>query len=512
MIGTFMAILSSSLVNIAIPKMMSVFGVSLADVTWVITGYTLAMGSIVPITGFLSDTIGTKKLYVSALALFTLGSALSGMAWSNNVMIIFRIIQAIGGGLLMPVGMTIIFTLFPLEERGKALGIWGIGAMCAPALGPTLGGYIITSLDWRLLFYINVPIGIIGIIFGMLLLQETPTKPYKGDFDIVGFITSVLGIVCTLYVVGKWSTLDWKEIQYPLLLAVGIGNLVLFVVNELTHANPLLDLRVLKIYNYSLSQVITAVTTLAMMGGTYVLPLYLQSIRGYTALQSGIILLPSAIASGVMMPLSGAIFDRMGVKIVTVPGLLILGITTYQLSFLSLDTSNFTIIMISTIRGLGLGLAMMPVNTAGMNDVPAHLIGKASALANTIKNILSSVSVTLVATMISTRTNLYYGKLAEQVNPFNPVAVDALSTLQRLYMSSGLVVSEAQSSTMLTLTGLIQKQAYLDAIDYAVAFTAIAVALALLMTLIMRTAQINENTGNEETRHETKQQPATVLD
>ncbi len=512
MVGTFMAILSTSLVNIAIPKMMSVFGVSLADVTWVITAYTLAMGAIVPLTGFLSDTIGSKKLYIGALVLFTLASALSGMAWSNNAMIIFRIIQAIGGGLLMPVGMTIIFMLFPLEERGKALGIWGIGSMCAPALGPTLGGYIITNLDWRLLFYINVPIGIIGIIFGILLLQETPTKPYKGDFDIIGFVTSALGIACTLYVVGKWSILDWREIQYPLLLAVGIGNLVLFVINELTHVNPLLDLRVLKIYNFSLSHVITGVTTLALMGGTYMLPIYLQSIRGYTAMQTGMMLLPSAVASGIMMPVSGAIFDRMGLKIVTVPGLLILGITTYQLSFISMDTSNLTIIMILTIRGLGLGLAMMPVGTAGMNDVPAHLIGKASALANTIRNIIGSVSVTLVAIMISTRMNLNYAILAEQINPFNQTAVDVVNLLQRLYMSSGLVSPEAQTSALSTLTGLVQKQAYLDAIDYTVAFTVITVVIAVLLVLMMRTTGKYKNPGNEENRHETKQQPATVLD
>jgi len=412
----------------------------------------------------------------------------------------------------MPVGMTIIYMLFPVEERGKALGIWGIGSMCAPALGPTLGGYIITSLDWRLLFYINVPIGVIGIIFGLLLLQESPTKPYEGNFDIVGLITSALGIACTLYVVGKWSTLNWNDIQYPLLLALGIGNLVLFVFNELTHANPLLDLRLLKIYNFSLSIIITAVMLLALMGGTYMLPIYLQGVRGYTALQAGMILLPSALSAGIVMPLSGAIFDRVGVKLVTVPGLVILGITTYQLSFLSMDTADWTIILISTIRGVGLGLAMMTVTTAGMNDVPVNLVGRASALSNTIKNILSSVSVTLVATIISTRTNLNYAKLAEQVNSFSQTAVDTVSSLQRLYMSTGLDASEALASTISMLTGLIQKQAYMDAINYATAFTAIAVVISILLVLVMRTPQKILNFSNEEVGNEGKQHFATAID
>jgi EmrB/QacA subfamily drug resistance transporter len=512
LIGTFMAVLSSSLVNIAIPKMMSVFGVPLADITWVLTAYTLAMGSIVPLTGFLSDTIGTKKLYVIALAVFTLGSALCGMAWSNNAMIVFRIIQAVGGGLMMPVGMTIIFMVFPLEERGKALGIWGIGAMCAPALGPTLGGYIISSLDWRLLFYINVPIGIIGVIFALFLLKETPKKPYAGDFDIVGFITSVLGIACTLYVVGKWSSIDWKEIQYPILLALGLGNLILFVVNELTHSNPLLEIRLLKIYNYSMSQAVTAVTTLALMGGTYMLPIYLQSIRGYTAMQSGMMLFPSAIAAALMMPLSGALFDRLGVKIATIPGLIILGVTTYELSFLNMDTSNFTIIMISFIRGIGLGLAMMPVRTAGMNDVPANMIGKASALTTTVSNIFSSMSVTLVATLISTGMNSNYAKLAEQVTPFNQTAVDVTKQLQGLYMASGLTQADAQASALSTITGVIQQQAYLDAINYATAFTAIAVLIAVLLVFMMRTPKRHKAPKNKEVMYDKEPQLSTVLD
>lgn len=511
-LGTFTAVLSSSLINIAIPKMQSFFGVTLSDITWVLTAYTLAMGAIVPLSGFLSETIGTKKLYIISLGMFTLGSVLCGMAWSNNAMIVFRIIQAMGGGLMQPVGMTIIYMIFPVEERGKALGIWGIGAMCAPALGPTLGGYIITSLDWRLLFYINVPIGIIGVIFAMLLLQETPRKPYTGDFDIVGLITSVLGIACTLYVVGKWSTIDWKDIQYPILLALGIGNLILFVVNELTHSNPLLELRVLKIYNYTMSQIVTSFMMLALMGGTYIIPIYLQSIRGYTAMQSGMILLPSAIAAALMMPLSGALFDRLGVKIVTIPGLIILGVTTYELSLLSLDTSNYTIIMISFIRGIGLGLAMMPVGTAGMNDVPPNLIGKASALGNTIRNVLGSVSVTLVATLISTRMNFNYARLAEQVNPFNQTAVDVVKQLQDMNMASGLVPAEAQVSALTTITGLIQKQAYLDAINYATAFTAITVVVAVLLVFMMRTAKIHKSPKHEEVKYEKGPQLATALD
>lgn len=492
LIGTFMSVLSSSLINLALPKMMSVFGVTLSDITWVVTAYALAMGAVVPLTGFLSDTIGIKKLYIMALSLFTLGSALSGMAWSNSSMIVFRVIQAIGGGLMSPVGMSIVYAIFPVEERGKALGIWGVAAMAAPALGPTLGGYILSNLDWRLLFYINVPIGIFGIIFAIFLLRETQKKPYQGNFDIIGFITSVVGIVCTLYVVGKWSTINWKEIHFPILLTIGIFSLVLFVINELTHTNPLLDLRILKLYDYGLSQIISCVLVMALMGGSYILPLYLQNVKGLSAMQSGIIMLPSAISAAITMPISGAIFDKFGAKVVTVPGLFILLWGSYHLTYLSADTSNLTIMIISFIRGIGLGLAMMPISTVGMNAVPLKLTGRASALTNTLRNIFSSISVTIVATLMTTKMNNNYSRLAEDVTLSNQAITDTIKQIQGIYMSSGMNSADAQGSAVTAIAGVIQKQAYLDAINYTIAFTAVTVIIAIALVFMMKAQKQKE--------------------
>lgn len=492
LIGTFMSVLSSSLINLALPKMMSVFGVTLSDITWVVTAYALAMGAVVPLTGFLSDTIGIKKLYVMALSLFTLGSALSGMAWSNSSMIVFRVIQAIGGGLMSPVGMSIVYAIFPVEERGKALGIWGVAAMAAPALGPTLGGYILSNLDWRLLFYINVPIGIFGIIFAIFLLRETVKKPYEGNFDSIGFITSVVGIVCTLYVVGKWSSINWKEIHFPILLTIGIFSLILFVINELTHTNPLLDLRILKLYDYGLSQIISCVLVMALMGGSYILPLYLQNVKGLSAMQSGIVMLPSAISAAITMPISGAIFDKFGAKVVAVPGLFILLWGSYHLTYLSADTSNLTIMTISFIRGIGLGLAMMPISTVGMNAVPLKLTGRASALTNTLRNIFSSISVTIVATLMTTKMNNNYSRLAEDVTLSNQAVTDTIKQIQGAYMSSGMTSADAQVSAVTAIAGVIQKQAYLDAINYTIAFTAVTVVVAIALVFMMKAQKQKE--------------------
>lgn len=512
LIGTFMSVLSSSLINLALPKMMSVFGVSLSDITWIVTAYMLAMGSVVPVTGFLSDTIGLKKLYIISLILFTSGSALSGLAWSNGAMISFRIIQAIGGGLMSPVGMSVVYEIFPIEERGKALGIWGIAALAAPALGPPLGGYILSSLSWRLLFYINVPIGIIGIFFAIFLLKEMPKKGYEGNFDIIGFISVVAGIACTLYVVGNWSKIEWSQMQYPILLAIGVFNLILFVANELTHPNPLLDLRILKIYSYSLSQVIVGVLSLAMLGGSYVLPLYLQSIKGLTAMQSGLIILPFALAAAVTMPISGALFDRMGAKVVAIPGLILLLWASYQLTSLTPDTPNITIIIISMLRGVGIGLAMMPINTSGMNAVPQEKVARASALTNTLRNILTSISMAFISTMVSTTTNNNFSRLAEQVNPANQTAMDTIKQLSGLFMQSGLTSTEAQASAYSTLAGLIQKQAYLDALNYANEVMVLAAVVAVPLALFMRSGGKVRKRKDKEVNHGSVQELSAAVE
>lgn len=276
-IGTFMVMLDSSIVNIAIPKMMSVFGSSLDQTKWILTAYTLAMGSIVPITGFLTETFGIKKLFMFALAFFTLGSFLCGLAWNNSSMVAFRVVQAIGGGMIMPVGMSYVMQMFEIHERGKALGFWGIASMAAPAIGPTLGGYIIQYMDWRFIFYVNVPIGIIGVIFAGLLLKETKVKPYQGDFDFIGLFSVIAGVASILYVLGEWADIDWASAEYPLLLVFGCFCLLIFVVNELTCPKPLLELRVFKIYDFTMSQFITGITTLALMGGFMYFPSFCKT-------------------------------------------------------------------------------------------------------------------------------------------------------------------------------------------------------------------------------------------
>lgn len=492
-IGTFMSILDSSIVNIALPKMMSVFGMPLDDAKWIITAYSLTLGAIIPLTGYLQDVFGAKKVYIAALGIFSLGSLLCGFAWSGSTMIAFRVIQAIGGGMIMPVGMSIIYQLFPKEKIGLALGFWGIAAMAAPAIGPTLGGFIIEKMDWRMIFNVNVPIGVVAVILAGILLRDSEKKPFK-SFDIIGFLSATIGMISVLYVLGEGSSIDWSNVENPVLMTLGILSLILFVVNELTHPNPLLDLRVLKLFDFSISLIINSIVTLAIMGGAYILPLFLQNVRGYTAMETGLIMLPSALVMGILMPISGALFDKVGAKPLVIPGLIILGITSYELAnVINMNSSKSYIILITCIRSIGLGLAAMPISTVGMNAVKKELVPGASALNNTIRQVAGALSITIMSTLMQGRSDYNYAKLAEQINVYNKASNDMLSTLTKAYMHSGMSQSMAKVSAVSRLTQMIKGQATIDGMAYAVTATVIAVVAALILTFFMRTKKPLEN-------------------
>ena len=491
-IGSFMSTLDTSIANIALPKIMSVFGVSLDDVKWVLTAYTLTLGAIVPVTGYLGDIFGSKKMFVFALVTFTIGSFLCGMAWSNGAMIVFRIIQAIGGGMIMPVAMTTMMQTFSEETRGTAVGFWGIAVLAAPAIGPTLGGYILEKLDWRIIFYINVPIGILGIFMALICLKDVPKKAFT-KFDYIGFITSTLSIVSILYVLGEGSSIDWEDIKNPLFLTVGVFGMMLFIINELSIEDPLIELRVLKNFEFTISQIVQCLLYAVLLAVMYVMPLFLQNIRYYTPMETGMILLPSALASALIMPISGKIFDKIGAKTPATIGIFILIVSTYKLICINMDTTKFYIEAVMTIRNIGIGLSMMPVTTAGMNAVTdPKLVGKASALNNTIKQIAGSLGITITTTAIQGRVDLNYSRLSDQITSFNLVANEAINKVQALYMQDGYSQGDAGGVTISTITQLVYKQAYIDAIGYALAVSVVVAVGALILVSFMESKKLTK--------------------
>jgi EmrB/QacA subfamily drug resistance transporter len=288
-IGVFMSVLDTTIVNIAIPRLQTAFGADLHSVQFVSTAYLLTQGVVTPTTAFFANRFGIKRYYIAALLAFTTGSALCGLAWSLPVLVFFRILQGLGGASLFPLSLSLLFQEFPPGERGRAMGVFGVPALLGPALGPTLGGYIVTFADWQLIFYINVPIGIIAIILAALLLRERPAEQ-RPSFDVAGFICSAVGLASILYAFSEVSTYGWGSTIVLSFLGVGVVALALFVIVELTITQrggaPLLDLRVFASRLYSMSTVAYVLAIFTLFGGLFLLPVYLQSLRGLSAFQA----------------------------------------------------------------------------------------------------------------------------------------------------------------------------------------------------------------------------------
>lgn len=264
-IGTFMAILDGTIVNVSLPKMMAVFGVPANQIQWVATAYMLALGVVMPMTGYLGDRYGYKRMYLFALGMFTLGSALCGASWNLASMVVARVIQAVGGGIMQPLGMAIIYQNYPRSRMGTVLGVWGISTMAAPAIGPTLGGYLVDYASWRLIFYINLPVGILNLFLAALILRETQKITGK-NFDFVGIVTSTVGFLCLLLALSQGNEHGWGSPYIVSLLAIAFTSLTVLVVNELRHPEPVLDLRLFRNFTFTLSVVIGSIISIGMFG------------------------------------------------------------------------------------------------------------------------------------------------------------------------------------------------------------------------------------------------------
>ena len=346
-ISLFMVSLDMSIVNLAITKMMITFNATYDQIQWVLSAYTLALGITMPTTAFLTDRFGSKKIFVIALVLFTIGSFLCGIAWNILSIIIFRIIQGLGGGLILPVSMTLLMTTFEEKDRGTAIAVIGITSLSAPALGPTLGGYIIEHVDWRVVFLMNIPIGIIGVILSIILLRETEHKKSK-HFDLLGLLTSSVGMGCVLYVLGK-GDIDWGDFNNIILMVIGCFSLIIFVINELLIPEPMLDLKLLKNYTFAISNIILNIAILALFGGIFLVPIFLQQLKGLSPFETGMVLFPEAIATAVSMILASKLTKKIGIKLSAVFALILLAFNSFIMSKMTFDTPNIDITLLLLI-------------------------------------------------------------------------------------------------------------------------------------------------------------------
>lgn len=380
-IGNFMAVLDVTIVNVAVPAIQKDFGGSLEDVLWIATAYTLTLGVVVPLSSWLGERFGLTWVYIMSLAGFAVGSALCGLAGNLGTLIAFRVLQAIPGGVMPVVAMTLVYRIVPRENLGAAMGVFGIGIILGPATGPVLGGYFVQYIDWRLVFYVNVPIGLAGAAAAYFVLPRLRGRKGR-HFDLPGFLAVATGLFAILLAASKGTDWGWGGYRILMLIVVGVLSLALFVVIELEVDEPMLDLRAFTVRPFAASLVMLTVLQANLFGLAFFVPTFLQEGQHKEAYAAGILLLPSAIVTGICMPIVGRMYDKIGAAWLGGLGLVLCGYGTYLLCAITPDMTRADVIFWTSVRGLGLGIAIMPIMTAGLAALPVQQTNAGSALNN----------------------------------------------------------------------------------------------------------------------------------
>jgi len=414
--GAFASILDSTIVNTALPRIQHDFGADLHLASYVATGYILAAGVIVPASGFLANRFGMKRVYVSSLVLFTFGSALCGVAPNIDLLIAARILQGAGGAALFPLSFAMLFSVFSSEERGKANGIFGIPVLVAPALGPTLGGYLTQYVDWRWVFYVNLPVGIVGVAMGLRFLRETPLRESL-RFDVPGFLFASSGLGLLLYGLSNLAYDGWDSVATvsgPILISVVL--LSVFVLVVLRAKMPLLHLRLYRRRNYVLGTIIVLVGTVALFGPGFLLPQYLQGLRGQTPFAAGLLLLWGGLGAVAGSILSGQLYNRLGPKVLIWIGLTDLLATSILLAVWTTADSNLNLLIpIMLVRGLGLPMMLQSVNTIALDGIRGPDLPDATTLNVVMRNIMGSLSIAILTNYLQSRNTFHVGALLHGV-------------------------------------------------------------------------------------------------
>jgi len=478
MIALALDLLDVTIVNVAIPHLMAEFGVDVDTIQWVATAYLIAMGVIIPPAAYLADTYGTKRLFVVSIGLFTAGSLLCALAWNLNALVFFRVIQGFGGGMIMPLGISIVYKTFFPPERDTAMGIMGVPLLVAPALGPVLGGYLVEHAGWRLIFYINLPVGIIAFFLSLLIIKEFEVYPRKPD--LIGFLLLAPALAELLLALSRGPADGWRAAHIVYLLVISGFCFVLFVLWELDHEAPLVELKLFAQPLYAGGAVVITLAIMAVMGSLFLLPVYLQDVRGYSALATGIILLPEAAAAAVALPLAGALTGRTGPLPLALGGITLLTYATFGLTGTSLDEPLPVLTSYLVVLGFGMGLGIMPVMTLALDAVPRELNNQATCILNMLRQVGSSFGIAILATVAQTHRAAHYAHLAEKTTINHPAWPELLA-------AGGLSAAFPPDSPLFfTLAGQLQACsavfALSDAFLVATVFGALAVSAVIMLS------------------------------
>lgn len=485
-VGAFVAFLNNTLLNVALPTIMKDFNIDYATVQWLATGYMLVSGILVPASAFFVTRFKNRHLFIAAMSIFTIGTIMAGFAPTFKLLLIGRMVQAIGASSMSPLLMNVMLTSFPKEKRGSVMGIFGLVMIAAPAIGPTLSGYIVEHHDWRMLFQMIIPFALISLVFGIWKLENV-METRKVQLDFPSLLLSTVAFGGILYGFSTAGSKGWSDPFVYGTIIVGVLALIIFVMKQLHMDEPLLELRIYKYPMFALASVISTIVSMVMFSGMILTPAYVQTVRGIEPFEAGLMMLPGALVMGLMSPITGKLFDKVGPRILAITGLIITTISTFGLTKLQIDSSYTYIISVYTLRMFGLSMVMMPIMTNGLNQLPQRMNPHGTAINNTVQQVAGAIGSAVMVSIMNNRTK--------------SSAEELIAKAQEKAAQSGLTPSAEQLAQM---KAQITQTALLDGINHSFFIAAMITVLALILAFFLKRVKVESAAASMDLNKPTK--------
>jgi len=494
--GTLMGAIDASIVNVAVPHLTGSLGVTVEQITWVTTGFVIATVMVMPLTGFLARLFGQKRVYMSCLVLFVLGSALCGMARTLPMLVIFRVLQGLGAGALQPTEQAILRQTFPPQEQGMAMAVFGMAVVLGPAFGPTLGGYIVDNYSWPWIFFINVPVGAVSLLMVSRFVHEpedvraalhTMAERQRKHMDWAGIAMLIVGLGTMQYVLEEGNRNDWfasNEIKIVALVAV--VSLVMLVIRELSARVPAVDFSLFRDVVFTSGTMIGAVMFAMLMAVTFLLPLFMQLLLGFSATQSGLALMPRSLTMIVVMPIVGRIYNKVSPRLVVAFGILLFAYTAWLMGHYTLETGAHDVVRVLIIQGVAFSCLFIPLTTIALSSIPRHRLSDATGLNSLLRQTGGSVGLAVFATLMSRYATRAYDSLRASIDPSRPVVAARISAIETMLSKRGIDPIAAHQGAARMLEGELRRQAMVISFERLFYLAGILFLLVLPLVFFLR--------------------------
>jgi len=486
MLVTVMQVLDVTVTNVALPHIQGALSAGVDEVSWVLTSYLAANAIILPATGWLAGVLGRKRFFLICTVVFTVASMLCGAAPNIETLLLARMLQGLGGGPLMPLSQAIMWEIFPLRQRGTAMAAWGVGIMMAPIFGPTIGGWISDNWSWRWIFYINLPIGIVGLLVASAVLFDPTYLKKPGRIDTLGLVLMAAGFLSLQLFLDQGERNEWFDSKFIILMLImAVTALVAFVIRELTADEPILDLGVYADRNFAAGSLIMLIVMIGFFSSMVLLALFTQKVLGYDAWTSGLVLAPGGVGNLVSLLIAGRLITRMDQRWLLAFGCLLNAYATYEMSTVTLGADYWALAWPRLVQGAGVGFIFVPLNTVALATIPRERMGNATALLNVVRNLGGAIGVALLTTLLARRSQTHQAILVGHIDVWDTETADRLRTWATHFATQGADHFTADRRAVSALYQEVTRQAQLLAFadDFWILFILFCGSLLLLPLL-----------------------------